>query len=70
MKRVPKGFAPTSPAAELLKCRRWGLSATLPAEAATSSTLVREIARRFAAVTPLIRFLNVPLATARPRPIA
>ena len=70
MKRVPKGFAQTSPAAELLKCRKWGLSATLPAEAATSPTLVREIARRFEAVTPLIRFLNAPLALARPRPIA
>lgn len=67
MKRVPKGFSPESPAAELLKCRRWGLSATLPAELASDPKLVKEIARRFKAATPLVRFLNAPLgAKARP----
>lgn len=67
MKRVPKGFDPESPAAELLKCRRWGLSATLPAELAIEPKLVKEVTRRFKATTPLIRFLNAPLATSKSR---
>src|SRR5206468_5055639 len=46
MKRVPKGFHEDSPAAELLKCRKWGLSATLPPELATEPRLVKEIVRR------------------------
>jgi uncharacterized protein (DUF2461 family) len=70
MKRVPKGFCAESPAAELLKCRKWGLSATLPAELATEPKLVKEVTRRFAAAAPLIRFLNAPLTPAKPRPIA
>jgi uncharacterized protein (TIGR02453 family) len=70
MKRVPKGFCAESPAAELLKCRRWGLSATLPPELATDPKLVKEVTRRFAAATPLIRFLNAPVAVKKPRPIA
>jgi uncharacterized protein (TIGR02453 family) len=65
MKRVPKGFAQDSPAAELLKCRRWGLSATLRAELATEPKLVKEIARRFEAAAPLIRFLNQPILPVR-----
>jgi uncharacterized protein (TIGR02453 family) len=70
MKRVPKGFSADSPAAELLKCRRWGVSATMPAELATEARLVKEVARRFAVAAPLIRFLNAPLTPARPRPMA
>lgn len=69
MKRVPKGFAADSPAAELLKCRKWGVSATLPAELAASPKLVHEVARRFQAAAPLVRFLNVPILPVR-RPIA
>jgi uncharacterized protein (TIGR02453 family) len=69
MKRVPKGFSQDSPAAELLKCRKWGVSATLPAELATGPKLVKEVARRFEAAAPLIRFLNAPILPVR-RPIA
>jgi uncharacterized protein (TIGR02453 family) len=69
MKRVPKGFREDSPAAELLKCRKWGLSATLPAELATEPKLVREVVRRFEAAAPLVRFLNAPILPVR-RPIA
>lgn len=65
MKRVPKGFPQDSPAAELLKCRRWGLSATLPAELATEPRLVREVTRRFEAAAPLVQFLNQPILPPR-----
>jgi uncharacterized protein (TIGR02453 family) len=65
MKRVPKGFPQDSPAAELLKCRRWGLSATLPAALATEPKLVKEVARRFQAAAPLVSFLNQPILPVR-----
>ena len=65
MKRVPKGFPQDSPAAELLKCRRWGLSATLPAELATEPRLVKEVTRRFQAAAPLVHFLNQPILPVR-----
>jgi len=65
MKRVPKGFPQDSPAAELLKYRRWGLSATLPAALATEPKLVKEVARRFQAAAPLVNFLNQPILPVR-----
>jgi len=62
MKRVPRGFPPDSHAADLLRQRRWGVSATLPGELATSPTLLREVTTRFALAAPLVHFLNAPLA--------
>ena len=32
--RPPKGFPPDHPAMDLIKCKQWGLSTTLPAETA------------------------------------
>jgi len=62
--RPPRGFSPTSPAIDLLLCRQWGVSVTLPAEHATSPALLKEIATRFALAAPLIQFLNAPIAPA------
>ena len=59
--RLPRGFAPDSPAADLLLQQQWGLSATLPADIATTPALLREITRRFALAAPLVHFLNAPL---------
>jgi uncharacterized protein (TIGR02453 family) len=59
--RAPRGFPPDSPALDLLRQQRWGVSATLPAEAALSPTLLKEITRRFTLAAPLIHFLNAPL---------
>lgn len=70
MKRVPRGFAQDSPAADLLRQRRWGVSATLPAEAAIAPGLLKEITRRFALAAPLVHFLNAGIGAgvrARPR---
>jgi uncharacterized protein (TIGR02453 family) len=64
--RPPKGFLPESPAADLILNRQWGFSTKLPADAATSPTLVKEIAKRFEAAAPLVAFLNQPL-TPKPR---
>jgi len=64
--RPPKGFLPDSPAADLILNRQWGFSTKLPVDTATSPKLVKEIVKRFEAATPLVNFLNAPLA-AKPR---
>ncbi len=65
--RMPKGFPPDDPAAELLLCRQWALSAKLPGDLATSPRLVPEIVKRFRAATPMVTLLNTPLARKVPR---
>lgn len=59
--RPPKGFPKEHPAMDLILCRQWGLSATLPAEAALDSNFVREIVNRFRLASPLVDMLNAPL---------
>jgi len=56
--RMPKGFASDDPADELVRAKSWGVSASLPAEAALEPTLAREIVRRFRMTTPMIDTLN------------
>ena len=58
LKRPPRGFSADSPALDLLLCRQWGVSATLPAELATKPGLLKEITKRFALAAPLVHFLN------------
>jgi uncharacterized protein (TIGR02453 family) len=70
MKRPPRGFSADSPAADLLSTHRWGVSATLPAEAAIEPALLKEITRRFALASPLVAFLNAPLAAPGTRKMA
>ena len=60
--RPPKGFAADHPAIKLLQQRQWGISAHLPAEAATKPTLLKEIVSRFELATPLVTLLNTPLS--------
>jgi uncharacterized protein (TIGR02453 family) len=62
--RPPRGFSATSPAIDLLLCRQWGVSITLPAETATQATLLKEITTRFALAAPLVHFLNAPITPA------
>jgi uncharacterized protein (TIGR02453 family) len=59
--RPPRGFPADTPALDLILCRQWGLSARLPAEAATQPGLLREITSRFALAAPVIEFLNRPI---------
>ncbi len=59
--RAPKGFPPEHPALDLLVCRQWGVSATLPSAVALEPALVRAVVERFQAMGPLVRFLNEPL---------
>jgi uncharacterized protein (DUF2461 family) len=58
LKRAPRGFPADSPALDLLVCRQWGVSATLPAERAIEPGLLKEIVRCFRLAAPLVHFLN------------
>jgi len=59
--RVPKGFDPDDPAADLLCFKYYVLFTTLDADIATTQRLFTELVKRFKAMTPFIEFLNAPL---------
>lgn len=62
--RPPKGFPAEHPALDLIRCRQWGLSATLPAEAALEADLAAKVARHFKLAAPVVDALNTPIAAA------
>ncbi|HWE51648.1 MAG TPA: DUF2461 domain-containing protein [Bryobacteraceae bacterium] len=61
LSRVPKGFDPAHPAADLLKHKQYILWAKLDPALATTPKLFVELATRFEAMTPFIDYLNLPL---------
>lgn len=66
--RPPKGFPAEHPAMDLVRCRQWGLSATLPAETALDPKLAQIVIRHFKLAAPVIEALNAPFsATAQPK---
>jgi len=67
--RPPKGFPPDSPAMDLLVCRQWGVAAHLPAETATSPTLLKEIVKRFEAAAPIVELLNTSILPKPRKPL-
>jgi len=62
LSRTPKGFPTDSPADDLIRCRQWGLAATLPAAAALDPGFAKEIVRHFKLAAPVIAALNTPIA--------
>jgi uncharacterized protein (TIGR02453 family) len=64
--RAPRGFPADSPALDLLLCRQWGVSATLPADSATQPTLLHDITSRFALAAPIVHLLNRAISSAKP----
>jgi uncharacterized protein (TIGR02453 family) len=62
--RPPKGFPAEHPAMDLVRCRQWGLSATLPPETALDPKLAALIIRHFKLAAPIVDALNTPLAAA------
>jgi uncharacterized protein (TIGR02453 family) len=61
MTRVPKGFDPEHPAADLLKYKRYVLFTSLDPGLATTPKVFTEIVTRLEAMTPFIEYLNRPL---------
>ena len=64
--RPPRDFPLDHPAADLLLNRSWALMAHLPGDAALEENFTDLVIERFQAFTPVVDFLNVPLATATP----
>jgi uncharacterized protein (TIGR02453 family) len=67
LSRPPKGFpaeldGKPHPALDLIRCRQWGLSATLPVEIALQPGFAAEIVRHFKLAAPIIAALNTPIA--------
>jgi uncharacterized protein (TIGR02453 family) len=56
--RPPKGFDPAHPAIDILKRRQHVFMVKLDAELATTPKLLTEVTKRFAAMTPMIEFLD------------
>jgi uncharacterized protein (TIGR02453 family) len=62
--RAPKGFDPEHPAMDLVRCRQWGLSATLPPEAAFDPKIAATVIRAFRLAAPVVDALNEPIVAA------
>ncbi|HXB70172.1 MAG TPA: DUF2461 domain-containing protein [Candidatus Acidoferrales bacterium] len=62
LSRVPKGFDPVHPAADLLRFKQFLLYVELEPDLATGPELYAEIVKRFRALRPFLEFLNAPLA--------
>jgi uncharacterized protein (TIGR02453 family) len=65
--RAPKGFDPEDPALDLLLCRQWGVSATLPAAAALEPGFAKQVIDRCKRALPLVELLNAPLRGVAPQ---
>lgn len=62
--RPPKGFPCEHPALDLVRCRQWGLAATLPADAALDAKIAATVVRYFKLAAPVVDALNTPIAAA------
>lgn len=62
--RPPKGFPAEHPGLDLIRCRQWGVSVSLPTEAALDPKLAATVIRYFKLATPVVDALNTPLAAA------
>ena len=60
--RPPKGFPCDHPAMDLIKCKQWGLSTTLPAKTALEKNFAQTLIRHFKLLAPLVDALNTPIA--------
>jgi uncharacterized protein (TIGR02453 family) len=62
--RPPKGFPKEHPALDLIQCRQWGVSTTLPAATALEPSFAAEIVRHFRLAAPVVDALNAPILAA------
>ncbi len=60
--RPPKGFPCEHPAMDLIKCKQWGLSTTLPAETALEPNFAQTLIKHFKLLAPVVDALNTPIA--------
>jgi len=62
--RPPKGFPADHPAIDLIRCKQWGLSTTLPVGAAQRKDFARVVEKHFRLLAPMVDALNTPIAAA------
>jgi uncharacterized protein (TIGR02453 family) len=62
--RPPKGFPTDHPALDLIQCKQWGISATLPAKEALDPKIAATVIRHFKLAAPIVDALNTPIAAA------
>lgn len=62
LSRMPKGFPVDHPAEALLRRKQWYLESTVDIGLLTTPRVVPELAKRFAAMAPMVEFLNRPFA--------
>jgi uncharacterized protein (TIGR02453 family) len=60
--RPPKGFPAEHPAMDLIKCKQWGISATLPVETALAKDFAGALIKHFKLAAPIVDALNTPIA--------
>ena len=66
--RPPKGFPCDHPALDLIQCRQWGLSTTLPAATALEPGFAATLIRHFRLAAPVVNALNTPIAASLAKP--
>ena len=62
--RPPQGFPCEHPALDLIRCRQWGLSTTLPAAEALKPGFAALLIKHFKLAAPVVDALNTPIAAA------
>jgi uncharacterized protein (TIGR02453 family) len=59
--RPPKGFPPDHPAIDLIKCKQWGMSTSLPAKASLEKNFAQTAIKHFKLLAPMVDALNTPI---------
>jgi uncharacterized protein (TIGR02453 family) len=62
--RPPKGFPCEHPGMDLIRCRQWGLAATLAPDEALDPKFAATVTRYFKLAAPVVDALNTPIAAA------
>src|SRR6201997_4197141 len=62
--RPPKGFPADHPAMDLIRCKQWGLSTTLPVGAAQRKDFAKVLGKHFRLLAPMGDALNTPISAA------
>ena len=63
--RPPKGFPSEHPGMDLIRCRQWGLAATLPSATALKKDFAATLIKYFKVAAPIVDALNTPIAAAQ-----
>jgi uncharacterized protein (TIGR02453 family) len=63
--RPPKGFPCEHPGMDLIRCRQWGLAATLSTKETLKPNFAATLIRYFKIAAPVVDALNTPIAAAQ-----